>query len=135
MNSIQQQVSSTKPKVRSYKDLIAWQKTDSLACAVYEVTATFPKSEMFGLTSQLRRAAVSVPTNIVEGFSRLNKNEFRHFLSISLGSLAEVQYLLEFSYKQKFINQVDYDITLSLKEESSRLLWKLHESQKIKTNT
>ncbi len=68
-----------------YKDSIAWQKADILAHKSYEISQYFPKSEVFGLTSQLRRAVLSVPLNIIEGYARVNKNEFRRFLSISLG--------------------------------------------------
>jgi len=100
-----------------YKKLIAWQKADILAHEVYSLTQRFPKSEMFGLTSQLRRAALSVPANIVEGHSRLSKNEFHHFLSIALGSLSEVDYFLEFSFKQKLIEQEKYNSVLALREE------------------
>jgi four helix bundle protein len=125
---MQQSANST--KIRTYKDLIVWQKADQLAHAVYDVTIEFPKTEMFGFTSQLRRAALSVPTNIVEGFSRMNKNEFRHFLSISFGSLAEVQYLIEFATKQHLITVEKQTELISLKEDCSKLLWRLHASQK-----
>lgn len=113
-----------------YKKLIAWQKADKLAHNVYDVTQIFPKSEMFGLTSQLRRAALSVPANIVEGYARASKNEFRRFLSIALGSLSEVEYFLTFSYKQKLIKEGEYVLILALKEECGRLVWGLHQSQK-----
>lgn len=113
-----------------YKKLIAWQKADLLAHKVYAVTGFFPKSELFGLISQLRRAVLSVPSNIVEGYARGSKNEFHHFLSITLGSLAEVEYFLDFAYKQKFIKEKDYYEILELKEECGRLIWKLYESQK-----
>ena len=65
------------------KNLIAWQKAMDLVDEVYEVTKTFPREEMFGLTSQLQRAAVSVPSNIAEGQARFSKPDFRHFLSLS----------------------------------------------------
>lgn len=117
-------------KISTYKDLIAWQKANLLAEAIYAVSNSFPKSETFGITSQLRRAALSVPTNIVEGFGRLNKNEFRHFLSIAFGSLAEVGYLLEFSHKQGYISDKELIEIVSIREECSRLIWGLHKSQK-----
>ena len=113
-----------------YKRLIAWQKADELAHSIYATTQSFPKSEIFGLTSQLRRAVLSVPANIVEGYARVNKNEFRRFLTIALGSLAEVEYFLEFSFKQKLIKQRDFESILSLKEECGRIIWSLHRSQK-----
>ncbi len=70
---------------------------DDLAFEVYAVTREFPREEMYGLTAQLRRAALSVPTNIVEGYSRKGKKELIHFLNVSLGSLAETKYLLHFA--------------------------------------
>jgi four helix bundle protein len=74
----------------SYRDLLVWQKAKALAVSVYRTTEHFPKSEVFGLTSQLRRAAISVPSNIAEGQGRGSKKEFAQFLCISRGSLLEV---------------------------------------------
>jgi four helix bundle protein len=76
---------------RSYKDLVAWQKSMDLVTATYRATAGFPKDELFGLTSQLRRAAVSIPSNIAEGQGRLLEREFRYFLGQARGSLMEVE--------------------------------------------
>jgi four helix bundle protein len=75
----------------SYKDLVAWQKAMDLVTDVYKVTRAFPKEEVYGLTSQLRRAAVSVPSNIAEGQGRKGDGEFKHFLRLALGSLMEVE--------------------------------------------
>lgn len=80
---------------RSYKDLVAWQKAMDLVTVVYRATAGFPKEEMFGLTSQLRRASVSIPSNIAEGQGRLSEKEFRHFLGQARGSLMEVETQLQ----------------------------------------
>ncbi len=113
-----------------YKKLLAWQKADLLAHRVYKITETFPKSEMFGLTSQLRRASLSIPVNIVEGYSRNSKNEFRRFLSISLGSLSEVGYCIEFSYIEKLMKGADYAELNQLRNECGKLLWGLYLSQK-----
>jgi four helix bundle protein len=77
--------------VRSYRELIAWQKAIDLVTAVYEQTSTFPDSERFGLTSQLRRAAVSVPSNIAEGQGRASTGEFNQFLGHARGSLLEIE--------------------------------------------
>lgn len=74
----------------SYRDLLVWQKAKALAVSVYRATENFPKSEVFGLTAQLRRAAISVPSNIAEGQGRGSKKEFAQFLCISRGSLLEV---------------------------------------------
>jgi four helix bundle protein len=76
---------------RSYKDLVAWQRAMDLVTATYRATTSFPKEEQFGLTSQLRRAAVSIPSNIAEGQGRLSEKEFRHFLGQARGSLMEVE--------------------------------------------
>ncbi len=77
--------------LQSYRELIAWQKAVDLVVAVYEVTKTFPKDELYGMTSQMRRCAVSVPSNIAEGQGRLSKGEFRQFLGNARGSLFELQ--------------------------------------------
>ncbi|MBJ6752181.1 four helix bundle protein [Geomonas anaerohicana] len=77
--------------VRSYRDLKVWQVGVELVGQVYALTGSFPKTEIFGLTSQIQRAAVSVPSNIAEGHARGSRKEFLHFLTISLGSLAELE--------------------------------------------
>ena len=81
----------TKMHVRSYRDLVAWQKAMELMVSVYTCTQTFPKVETYGLISQMRRAAVSVPSNIAEGHARISTGEFRQFLSHALGSLVEIE--------------------------------------------
>ena len=80
-----------------YERFDAWQLTHRLALEVYSVTDGWPKEERFGLTIQLRRAALSAPTNIAEGSAKRGHREFRRFLDMSLGSLSEVRYLLRFS--------------------------------------
>jgi len=77
--------------VRTFRDLVVWQKAMELVTEIYRVTQKFPKEEIFGLMSQLRRAAVSVPSNIAEGQGRLTEKEFRQFLGNARGSLAEVE--------------------------------------------
>lgn len=83
--------------VQSFRDLHIWQASMKLAIAVYQLTRDFPRDEQYGLTSQLRRSAVSVPSNIAEGQGRLNTREFRQFLSIARGSNCELQTQLELS--------------------------------------
>jgi four helix bundle protein len=75
----------------SYRDLIAWRKAMDLVMDVYRVTQAFPRDELYGLTNQLRRAAVSVPSNIAEGQARFSRKEFHHFLSQARGSLVEIE--------------------------------------------
>ncbi len=81
--------------MRGFRDLSAWQKAMELVTEVYRVTRSFPKDEMYGLTSQVRRASVSVPSNIAEGYGRNSRNELHHFLGQAQGSLAEVETQIE----------------------------------------
>jgi four helix bundle protein len=83
------------PRVRSFRDLQVWQRSMELTVLIYKLTATFPREEVYGLTSQLRRCAVSVPSNIAEGQGRLNTREFKQFLGIARGSNCELQTQLE----------------------------------------
>ena len=77
--------------MKSHKDLLVWQKSVDMVARIYSETNNWPKEELYGLTSQVRRAAVSIPSNIAEGAGRVGQKEFARFLSISLGSLAEVE--------------------------------------------
>jgi len=87
--------SVTKKRIQSFRDLQVWQKAMDLTLIVYRLTQGFPREELFGLTSQLRRSAVSVPSNIAEGQGRLNAREFKQFLGIARGSICEIQTQLE----------------------------------------
>jgi four helix bundle protein len=89
--------------MRDYRKIKAWQLADSLVIGVYKATQNFPKEERYGLISQLRRAAVSVPTNIVEGAGRQHKKDYLNFLYTARGSLSEVEYLLGLSERLNFI--------------------------------
>jgi len=111
-----------------YKKLIIWEKADKLALRVYKVTRDFPKDELYGIVSQLRRAALSVPLNIVEGYARQSRKEFRQFVNIALGSLAEVKYLLEFSLRLEYLTANDFCELQDLSEENGRVLWKFYKS-------
>lgn len=84
---------------------------------------------LHSLTSQLRRAALSVVANIIEGHARNSRNEFRHFLSIALGSLAEVQYYLDFALRRKYLTKEQFEKVESLRNRCGQLLWKLYKSQ------
>jgi four helix bundle protein len=111
-----------------YKSLVVWQKSDELAFQIYLSTKNFPKEETYGLTSQLRRAALSVPANIAEGYSRQGQNELRYFVNIALGSLAETRYLLDFSLRLEYIAPEKYKELSDLASEVGRLLWKFYKS-------
>jgi len=111
----------------NYKKLIVWEKADNLAFLIYKATLLFPKEEVFGLTSQLRRAALSVPTNIVEGHSRGRKAEFAHFLDIAIASLAETHYLINFSKRLGYIPQGGDDLE-RLAQEVGKIIWSFRKS-------
>jgi four helix bundle protein len=95
---------------RDYNKIKAWQLADELAIKIYKLTQKFPRDEIFGLTSQMRRAAVSVPANIVEGSARQYQKEYLQFLYISMGSLAELGYYIRFSHEMGYLNKEDYDV-------------------------
>jgi four helix bundle protein len=113
---------------KGYKKLLVWQRANELAREIYLATKKFPKDELYGITSQLRRAAVSVPTNIVEGSGRQNRNEFKQFVNIALGSLAETEYLLEFSFELKYLSIEDFNRLESIRKNVGGLLWNLYKS-------
>jgi four helix bundle protein len=93
----------------SYRELVVWQKAKALAVRIYKQTETFPRSETYGLTSQLRRAAVSVPSNIAEGQGRLTKGEFQQFLGHSRGSLLELDTQLAIACDLGYLSKYDYE--------------------------
>ncbi len=87
-----------------YKDLEVWRKSHDMLLDIYKITSKYPKEEIYGLVSQIRRAAVSIPTNIAEGNGRLHQKEYINFLSISRGSAMEVEYLLLVSKDLEYID-------------------------------
>ena len=110
-----------------WKSLEVWKLADRIAFEIYKLTRCFPKEELFGITSQLRRSALSIPTNIVEGYSRRGDRELAHFVNISLGSLAEAKYLLYFSKKLGYIKIPDYEKLRNDFEVLGRKLWRFYE--------
>ena len=94
-------------KIISHKDLKVWQESMTLVTNIYKVSENFPKHEIYGLTSQIRRAAVSIPSNIAEGAGRKGDNEFKRFLFIALGSLSEVETQLEISQRLNYIDTIE----------------------------
>jgi four helix bundle protein len=110
----------------TYKNLKVWQKADELALEVYKITKYFPKDEIYGITSQLRRAALSVPTNIVEGYARKGDKELSRFMSIAIGSLAEVEYIIDFSKRLGYISEKDYERIEIMRSEVGKLLWNFY---------
>jgi four helix bundle protein len=107
---------------RSYKDLVAWQKSMDLVTATYRLTAIFPKDELFGLRSQLRRAAVSIPSNIAEGQGRLSEKEFRYFLGQARGSLMEVETQMQIAENLGYLSKEQTGDLLRACAEVGRIL-------------
>jgi len=92
---------------RAHRNLKAWQQAIELVTAIYTSTSSFPAQEKFGLSSQMQRAAVSVPANIAEGFARNGTKELLHFLSIAAGSLSELDTLIELAAKLDYLNNAE----------------------------
>ncbi|MDP1912570.1 four helix bundle protein [Brevundimonas sp.] len=109
-------------EVRHYRDLLVWQKAIIWGEAVYAATRNWPRDERFGLTSQIRRAAVSVPSNIAEGCARRSTAEFVRFLSIARGSLAEVETQTIIAAKLGYLDQGTQTSLLEAADEISRML-------------
>lgn len=105
-----------------YKKLNVFQKSDELAILIYKFTKDFPKDEIFGLVSQMRRATVSVPANIVEGYGRNGKRERLQFCYVAQGSLTELEYYVDLSYKLGYLNDEKYQTLISKRGEVGRLL-------------
>jgi four helix bundle protein len=105
-----------------YKDLIAWQRAMDFVSAVYDATDAFPKREMYSLSDQMRRAAVSVPSNIAEGQAHYSNREFLHFLRHARGSLAELETQVLIAQQRKYLNQGQVDDLLKRADELSRIL-------------
>ena len=99
-----------KSEIKSFRDLVVWQKASALATLLYKVTENFPKTEIYGITSQMRRAAVSVSSNIAEGFKRNSKKEKVQFYSIAQGSLTELQNQLLIAKDVGFLDKNTFSI-------------------------
>ena len=117
-------------KIESYKDLIVWQRAMELVSAVYRLTENFPQTEIYGLTSQMRRSAVSIPSNIAEGRRRGSKKDFRQFLIVAYSSGAELETQVEISKRLSFANKSDFDKVDSLLSEVMKMLNKIISSLK-----
>ena len=120
---------------KGYHRLLAWQRAHALVLLVYELTEKFPKYELFGLTKQLRDAAVSVPANIVEGYARGTSKQYLYHLNVAWGSLAEVEYYLELAFDRGYINAEQYESAEALRREVAYLLHRLIRSIARKKGT
>lgn len=108
--------------IKTYKDLLVWKRSVSLATKIYLVTEKFPKSEIYGIISQMRRCAVSIPSNIAEGRNRRTRKDFAQFLRIALGSAAELETQTEISKNLNFLNELEYSQITSETNEIGMML-------------
>jgi len=108
--------------VKGHRDLVVWQKAMTLVTDVYQVTRGFPKEEPYGLTAQLRRAAVSVPSNLAEGHGRNSRKEFHHFVGQARGSLTELETQLEIATNLGYFSQAKASELLARASEIARML-------------
>ena len=109
-------------RIKSHRDLIVWRKAMDLVVLVYKATESFPKHELYGLTSQIRRAASSIPANIAEGQGRRSKTEFRQFLGNARGSLLELDTHLELALRLNYLTPSQYERIYGQVEEVGRIL-------------
>jgi four helix bundle protein len=108
--------------MRDYTKILAWQRADDLTVAIYEATRSFPKEEVYALTSQVRRAAYSVPANIVEGSSRESLKDYLHFLHIARGSLSETRYFVHLAGRLGYLKADQRRLLAEASEETLRVL-------------
>ena len=120
--------------IQSFRDLEVWKVAMDLAAECYKVTKTFPKDELFGMTSQIRRAAASIPANIAEGQGRDHTKEFLNFLSIARGSHMEVQTHLLLAQRVGLLNEADLQSLLTLCERISQMISRLRQALEKKVN-
>jgi four helix bundle protein len=111
-----------------YERFNAWKLAHQLVIQVYRVTDHWPVSEKFGLTAQVRRAALSAPTNIAEGSAKRGSRELRRYLDIALGSLSEVSYLLRFSRERGLLSETDFKELEDLRDQAGKLTWAFYSS-------
>lgn len=108
--------------IQSYQDLVVWQKSMDLSVEIYRLTAQFPKAETYGIASQMRRASVSVPSNIAGGSKRGSRKDFRNFLVIAYGSGAELETQLLLAKRLKLAHDSEYEKSLALLAEVMKML-------------
>ena len=122
-------------KIRNYKDLNIWKRSIELVKNIYEVSNSFPKEELYVLTSQLRRTAISIPSNIAEGFSRFHNKEYRQFLYIALGSCAELETQIIIANYLKYLDDDRFNDIINESEVIckmiSNLIKKVNDSEKV----
>jgi four helix bundle protein len=121
--------------MKNFRQLKVWEKSHQLALAIYKETKSFPKEELYGLTSQIRRASMSIPTNIAEGCGRNTDAEFARFLQIAMGSASETEYQLLLSHDLEFLNQEQYEKLNTDVTEIKRMLASLLKTLRVDPST
>ena len=111
--------------ITGYRDLLVWQKAMSLVTEVYAISQDFPAAETYGLTSQMRRCAVSIPSNIAEGYGRHATADYKRFLQIAVGSLFELQTQLEIAFNLKYLQKEQFDSFFTKTNELDKMLYSL----------
>ena len=124
----------TEKSGRRFRSIKAWQRADDLVASMYDVTRTFPKDELYGLISQMRRAAVSVAANIVEGSSRRSRREYLQFLSVAKASLSELSYYLHLSSRLAYLTATQFADLDGMCEETARTLYGLTQSVSVEVD-
>lgn len=117
--------------MRDFKKLMVWERSHKFAIVVYKLTKQFPKEELYGITSQMRRAAISIPTNIAEGCGKRTEKDFSKYLSIASGSASEVEYLLMLAKELEFVDEINFELLYTEINEIKKML----NSFQIKINT
>jgi four helix bundle protein len=114
--------------MKPYERLLAWQASHRLVMEIYQASQRWPKPEMYGLTSQSRRAAFSIPLNIAEGSAKRGSREFRRFLDIAIGSMSELTYCLRLARELDYLSEADWKKIEDQREEAGKLLWRLYQA-------
>ena len=106
----------------TYRDLLIWQKSMTLVTEIYSITKNFPREEVYGLTSQIRRSSISIPSNIAEGYGREGNKDYLKFLNIATASLFEMQTQLEIAFNLGFVNEIQFNKTYQNSREIERMI-------------
>ena len=115
-------------KIHNFRELQVWQKSMELVVLIYQLTAQFPKEEKYGLTSQIQRCAVSIPSNLAEGSGRVSDKEFQHFISIAMGSAFELETQMILAFRFKYITESQFAVFEALVKPVQKMCFGLYNS-------
>ena len=119
---VKREATTQNGKIKNFRDLEVWKLGKEIVSDIYRITQDFPKEELYGLTAQMRRAAISIPSNISEGFNRFHNREYRQFLFITLGSCAELETQIEVAHDLGYFQKDIYDTLLEKLDHESRMI-------------